>query len=444
MVEPRQPQPTIRFIDEYCQWYESLFSDVRSFEAFKHLHVGMLSEVKRKTLPAIAKVCGLDNEQSLHHCLTDAPWCVIELRERRLALILQVLAERPFSVIIDETGDRKKGGHTDYVKRQYIGNLGKIENGIVAVTAYGVVDNITFPLLFEVYKPKERLKDGESYRTKPEIAAGMIRALQAMGFKIEQVLADSLYGESGVPFVNVLYELKLPFVLAIRSNHGMLLPQGQRVRMNRWRQFNRVFSNGKSETRWIREIIYGKRRTTQFWQITTDPATLPANGTWYVMSHIEKVTYKEIGNLYGLRNWVEYGLKQSKNELGWADFRVTDYGQIEKWWELVMSAYLLVSLHTSVLQPAGLQKDKSSSSEVNELFISHRYWDQGEGWKSWLNNLRLILQPFVFLNLMKPWLEVFSVASLVTGFRCLLELMNCFPGAIPSSPRDAPTLISSR
>jgi len=41
------------------------------------------------------------------------------------------------------------------VKRQYIGNLGKIENGIVAVTAYGL---ITVPLLFEVYKPKERLK----------------------------------------------------------------------------------------------------------------------------------------------------------------------------------------------------------------------------------------------------------------------------------------------
>jgi SRSO17 transposase len=33
-----------------------------------------------------------------------------------------------------------------------------------------------------------------------------------------------------------------------------------------------------------------------------------------------KIKYKEVGNLYGIRNWVEYGLKQSKNELGWADF----------------------------------------------------------------------------------------------------------------------------
>lgn len=443
MVEPREPKPTIRFVDEYCQWYQPLFSDVRSFEAFKHLHVGMLSEVKRKTLPAIARVCQLDNEQSLHHFLSDAPWSVVELRQRRLALTLQVLHGRSISVIIDETGDRKKGSHTDYVKRQYIGNLGKVENGIVAVTAYGVVDNITFPLLFEVYKPKERLKAGEKYRTKPEIAAEMIQSLQAMGFRIERVLADSLYGESGVPFVNVLYKLKLPFVLAIRSNHSVLLPQGQRVRMNRWRKFERVFSTGKREQRWIREIIYGKRGATQFWQITTDPATLPANGTWYVMSHINKVKYKEIGNLYGLRNWVEYGLKQSKNELGWADFRVTDYGQIEKWWEVVMSAYLLVSLHTSVLHPERNRSEDESTSKSVDPFTAHRYWEEGEGWKNWLNNLRLILQPYVFFNLLKPWLEVFSIPSLITGFTCLLELMNSFPGAIPTSTRAAPTSISS-
>jgi len=71
----------------------------------------------------------------------------------------------------------KKQGHTtDYVKRQYIGNLGKTENGIVAVTAYGYVEGITLPLLFEVYKPKERLKDEDKYLTKPEIAASMIKS----------------------------------------------------------------------------------------------------------------------------------------------------------------------------------------------------------------------------------------------------------------------------
>lgn len=43
------------------------------------------------------------------------------------------------------------------------------------------------------------------------------------------------------------------------------------------------------------------------------------------------ITPRDVGNFYGLRTWVEYGLKQSKNELGWADFRLTHYSQIDKW-----------------------------------------------------------------------------------------------------------------
>jgi len=86
------------------------------------------------------------------------------------------------------------------------------------------------------------------------------------------------------------------------------------------------------------------------------------------MTHIPNLKYHQVGNLYGLRNWVEYGLKQSKNELGWADFRMTSYAQIERWWEIVMSAYLLVSLHTSLLhatatstQPAAQPQTLSNS-----------------------------------------------------------------------------------
>jgi len=47
--------------------------------------------------------------------------------------------------------------------------LGKIDNGIVAVTAWALMDYVS--LIFEVYKPKERLLDTDTYRSKPEIAA---------------------------------------------------------------------------------------------------------------------------------------------------------------------------------------------------------------------------------------------------------------------------------
>jgi SRSO17 transposase len=125
MVEPRTPHPTVQFVDSYCQMYQYLFPEVRSFEAFKYLHVGLISDIKRKTLPAIAKVVGLDNEQSLHHFLSKSPWEAQELRQQRLEIILKILSGREIILIIDDTGDKKQGHGTDYVKRQYIGNARK-------------------------------------------------------------------------------------------------------------------------------------------------------------------------------------------------------------------------------------------------------------------------------------------------------------------------------
>jgi len=82
----------------------------------------MISEAKRKSLPSIAKVTGLSNAQSLQQFLVTSPWRVEHLRQRRIARILSALAGRELILVIDETGDRKKGHATDYVKRQYIGN----------------------------------------------------------------------------------------------------------------------------------------------------------------------------------------------------------------------------------------------------------------------------------------------------------------------------------
>lgn len=82
--------------------------------------------------------------------------------------------------------------------------------------------------------------------------------------------------------------------------------------------------------RYIQEIIFGQRRDWRHWTITTDTEQLPDNSTYYVMSHLPQSLDKEIGNLYSLRTWIEYGFKQCKNHLGWADFRVTHYEQIHR------------------------------------------------------------------------------------------------------------------
>ena len=93
----------------------------RSYECFKYLHLGIISTIKKKSLPEIAKVIGWKSSQSLHHFLAVSPWSVEELRNRRLGTILKALNSRAIQVVIDETGDRKKGKKTDYVARQYLG-----------------------------------------------------------------------------------------------------------------------------------------------------------------------------------------------------------------------------------------------------------------------------------------------------------------------------------
>ena len=418
MPASREIRPTIRFVDEYCHQFEAIFPEMRSYEAFKFLHLGLISEIKRKSLPAIARAVGLDNHQNLHHFLSESPWAVSQLRQQRLELILKLLKGRTLILLIDETGERKKGKQTDYVKRQYIGNLGKRENGIVAVTAYGLVDGMILPLTFEVYKPKERLKAGDEYQSKPQIAATMIRQLQAMGFRFELVLADSLYGESKVNFVNVLDELELPYILAIRTNHALWLPQAQEVYQEAWQPFSRTFSNGTTEVRYMSEVIYGKRHRKRYWLLTTDPDTLPENSTTFVLVSDPAIKLEEIGNAYGFRTWIEYGLKQAKDVLGWADFRMTHYEQIEKWWELVMSAFLMVSLFADAFNEA--------CPLAQHPFTQHPWWNHQRGWKHWLNNLRLVIQPLIYCNGLKRWLTVFPNAALEIGFAQLIEQMNRF------------------
>jgi len=130
-----------------------------------------------------------------------------------------------------------------------------------------------------------------------------------------------------------------------------------------------------------------------------------------------------------LRNWVEYGLKQSKNEL--LGRFPTSYAQIERW-EIVMSAYLLVSLHTSLLHQPQLQPSTQPAAQPQAIalkLVQHPDWNQASSWKQVLNNLRLVIQPSVILNLLQPWL--IPIPRLSAGLECLIALMNRFPSSLP-------------
>lgn len=121
--------------------------------------------------------------------------------------------------------------------------------------------------------------------------------------------------------------------------------------------------------------------------------------------------------------------------MGWADYRVTDYASIERWWELISSPYLLVSLQSPVFQHShdeSLRSHPATVATPPDRFSEHRWWDLGQGWKNILNNLRLILQPYVYYCLPLPWLLLFDIPGDRAGFLQLIGIMNSLHAALPT------------
>lgn len=99
----------------------------------------------------------------LHHFLTAAPWSFEELNQRRLEVMnqcSQTKLTRGFSLIIDDSGHGKSGNFTAGEGRQYIGEIGKTENGIVAVTSHLYDGSKSLPLDIELYQKASSLESG--------------------------------------------------------------------------------------------------------------------------------------------------------------------------------------------------------------------------------------------------------------------------------------------
>ena len=110
----------------------------------------------------------------------------------------------------------------------------------------------------------------------------------------------------------------------------------------------------------------------------------------------------------------------------WADFRLTAYSSIERWWEVVFSAYLLVTLHAERFKVIDVVSESVGSTRTPPPFTEHLRWECGTTWKSALNNLRLLLQTYVSWGAIERWLEIFSIPGLKRGLFKLMDKMNEF------------------
>lgn len=117
---------------------------------------------------------------------------------------------------------RKDGSTTDHVTRQYLGSVGKIDNGILAVTTLWASEECYYPLHVMPYMPEKRLPEGKQYpqfRTKRQIALALVEQAQAADNAFSAIVADCFYGDDRA-LEKALLERRPPHMLARRSALG--------------------------------------------------------------------------------------------------------------------------------------------------------------------------------------------------------------------------------
>src|SRR6516162_6376520 len=193
---------------------------------------GLLAGLPRVNCWSIAEHAGDAHPRGMQRLLSEAVWDEAGVRDDLRGYVLEHFADPGAVLVVDETGDLKKGTATVGVQRQYTGTAGRTENAQVAVyLAYAAAAGSAF-IDRALYLPRSWTCDparceaagvpqDTTFATKPALAAKMIaRALDA-GTPAGWVAADEVYGQD--PQLRAeLARRGLGYVLAIRKSDLVL------------------------------------------------------------------------------------------------------------------------------------------------------------------------------------------------------------------------------
>jgi SRSO17 transposase len=198
--------------------------------------LGLLAGLRRKNCWTIAEQAGDVTPDGMQHLLAAARWDADAVRDDVRAYVAEHLGCADAVLVVDETGDVKKGRASAGVQRQYSGTAGRVENCQVAVflsyasaAGHALIDR-------ELYLPRSWTADaarcaaagipqGTVFATKPRLARRMIsRALDA-GTPAGWVTGDEVYGAD--PGLRAdLERRRTGYVLAVAVSHQVTTAAG--------------------------------------------------------------------------------------------------------------------------------------------------------------------------------------------------------------------------
>jgi SRSO17 transposase len=355
----------------YLGRFRACFRQRRTAAHFDCYCRGLLSDLPRKSVEPIALAAGTA-VRTLQEFLATAKWDHGRAKatlQRHLAGALAGLPADPLGTVgvIDETSSRKWGDHTPGVQRQYLGCVGKLENGIVTVHVGAAKGRFRALLDADLFLPeswdadRDRCRaagvpDELRHRPKWRIALEQLVRLHANGLRFDWLVFDEGYG-AAVPFLTVLgivgqrFVAEVPVNFAVRDAVGgparradERLPRAAAVAGRRHRLTH--------ETAW--DSVW-RAAAAKVWVAGRAHALVSAvnEATGEVKYFLTNAAAEPVARVLAVafRRWaVEHAFRLGKQEAGLMDYEGRGYTGLVRHLTLALIVLGFVAVHTERLR----------------------------------------------------------------------------------------------
>ena len=355
----------------YLRRFRGNFGQDRTAAHFDTYCRGLLSDLPRKSVEPIALAAGTA-VRTLQEFLVTACWEHESARDTLQKQLNAVLADLPADPlgtvgVIDETSCRKWGEHTPGVQRQYLGCVGKIDNGIVTVhigvakgTFQALLDaDLYLPKSWAADRPRCRaagIPDDVRHRAKWRLAVGQWLRLCGNGVSFDWLVFDEGYG-SKVPLLRFLNLVGQRFVAEVPVNFAVRQKAGAKAQRADVRLTASDARRGKRHRLAHRSVraSFWRAVTATVWVAEREHTLVAAvnEATGEVKYFLTNATTAPLTRVLAVafRRWaVEHAFRLGKQEAGLLDYEGRNYTGLLRHLILALVVLGFVATHTQRLR----------------------------------------------------------------------------------------------
>jgi SRSO17 transposase len=356
---------------------------------------GLLAELPRTNCWTIAEHAGDDHPRAMQRLLSQAVWDEDGVRDDLRKYVAEHLGDPGAVLVVDETGDVKKGTGTVGVQRQYTGTAGRIENSQVAVyLTYAAAGGYAF-IDRELYLPQAWAADTDrrtaagvpediAFATKPALAKAMIDRAVAAGIPARWAAGDEVYGADPA-LRQALAGHGLGFVLAVAKSHLFTTGIGTRraidlaVRLpaSAWQRLSA--GAGAKGPRWYDWALIEVTDPALTSSDTSSDTTVGvncllirrriSNGEYaFYRAHAPRpVSLAELVRVAGVRWKIEESFAGGKELAALDEHQVRTWRSWRRWTVLAMLAHAFLSVLAAAAPPTAARVDRDDDPASSQL-----------------------------------------------------------------------------